>query len=83
MRIIPTYKLHDSTWVEFSYLPYNFDYGVTKEEISKSSSVLKCKDKYRTPIGNLHANTKHIQAQTWIHRVLLQKASIRLWGIRR
>ena len=82
MQIIPTYKLHDSTWVEFSYLPYNFDYGVTKGEISKSSSVLKCKDKYRIPVGNPHANTQHIQAQTWIHRVLTQKATIRLWGIR-
>ena len=62
MQIIPTYKLHDSTWVEFSYTQYDFDYGVTKEEISKSSSVLKCKDEYRTPIGNLNANTQHIQA---------------------
>lgn len=83
MQIIPTYKLSDSTWVEFSYLPYNFDYGVTKEWISKSGSVLKCEDKYRTPIGNPHANTKYIQAQAWIRRVLTKKASIRLWGIRR
>ena len=60
MRIIPTYKLHDSTWVEFSYLPYNFDYGVNKKEISKSSSVLKCMDEYRTPVGNTYANTQHI-----------------------
>ena len=75
MQIIPTYKLHDGTWVEFSYLLYNFDYGVT-EEISKCNSVLKCKDEYRTPIGNLHANTKHIQAQAWIRRVLTQKATI-------
>ena len=76
MQIIPTYKLHDSTWVEFSYLLFNFDYGVTKEEISKSNSILKCRDEYRIPIGNLHANTKYIQAQTWIHRVLTQKATI-------
>ena len=62
MQIIPTYKLHDSTWVEFSYLPYNFDYGVNKKEINKFNSVLKCKDEYRTPIGNLNANTQHIQA---------------------
>lgn len=82
MQIIPTYKLHDSTWVEFSYLLSNFDYGVNTKEISNSSSVLNCKDEYRIPIGNLHANTKHIQAQAWIHRVLPQKAPIRLWGIR-
>ena len=60
MQIIPTYKLPDSTWVEFSYLPYNFDYGVSKKEIDKGSSLLECRDEYRTPIGNLHANTKHI-----------------------
>lgn len=71
MQIIHTYKLPDSTWVEFSYLPYNLDYGVNKKEISKCNSVLKCKDRYRTPIGNLNANTKHIRAQAWIHRVLL------------
>ena len=76
MQIIPTYKLHDSTWVEFSYLLYNFDYGVNKKEISKCNSVLKCKDEYRTPIGNPHANTKYIQAQAWIRRVLTQKAAI-------
>ena len=62
MQIIPTYKLPDITWVEFSYLPYNFDYGVDKKEISKSSSALKCRDEYRTPIGNPYANTQHIQA---------------------
>ena len=62
MQIIPTYKLHDSTWVEFSYLPYNFDYGVDTEEISKCNSILKCKDEYRTTIGNPYANIKHIQA---------------------
>ena len=62
MQIIPTYKLPDSTWVEFSYLPYNFDYALNKKEISKCSSVLKCKDEYRTPIGNHYANTQHIQA---------------------
>ena len=76
MQIIPTYKLPDSTWVEFSYLPYNFDYGVNKKEISNSSSVLKCRDEYRTTIGNPYANTKHIRAQAWIHRVLTQKATI-------
>lgn len=52
MQIIPSYKLPDSTWVEFSYIQYDFDYGVYKEEISNSSSVLKCKDEYRTPVGN-------------------------------
>ena len=67
MQIIPTYKLPDGTWVEFSYLQY---------------TILKCKDEYRTPIGNPYANTKHIQAQAWIHRVLPKKAPIRLWGIR-
>ena len=76
MQIIPTYKLPDSTWMEFSYLLYNFDYGVSKKGISKSSSVLKCKDEYRTPIGNPYANTKYIRAQAWIHRVLTQKATI-------
>ena len=81
MQIIPTYKLPDSTWMEFSYLPYNFDYGVSKKEISNSRSVLKCKDEYRTPIGNPYANTKHIQAQAWIHRVLAKQTPIRLWGI--
>ena len=71
MRIIPTYKLHDSTWVEFSYLQYAFDYGVyTQGIISRSSILLECKDEYRTPIGNPYANTKHIQAQAWIRRVL-------------
>lgn len=62
MQIIPTCKLPDGTWVEFSYLQYSLDYGVNKKEISKCNSVLKCKDEYRTPIGNLHANTQHIQA---------------------
>ena len=62
MQLIPTYKLHDSTWVEFSYLPYNLDYGLNKKGISKCISILKCMDKYRTPIGNPYANTKHIQA---------------------
>ena len=81
MQIIPTYKLPDGTWVEFSYLPYNLDYGVNKKEISKCNSVLKCKDEYRTPIGNPYANTKHIQAYFWIHRVLTQQTTIRLWGI--
>ena len=76
MQIIPTYKLPDSTWMEFSYLPYNFDYGVSKKEISNSRSVLKCKDEYRTPIGNPYANTKHIQAQAWIHRVLAKQTPI-------
>ena len=76
MQIIPTYKLPDSTWIEFSYLPYNFDYGVNKKEISNSSSVLKCRDEYRTTIGNPYANNKHIRAQAWIHRVLTQKATI-------
>lgn len=52
MQIIPTYKLPDSTWVEFSYLPYNFDYGVHKKEIIRRNSILKCKDEYRTPAGN-------------------------------
>lgn len=83
MQILSTYKLPDSTWMEFSYLPYNFDYGVSEKEIRNNSSILKCKDEYRTPIGNPYANTKYIQAQTWIHRVLTQKATIRLWGIRR
>lgn len=81
MQIIPSYKLSDYTWEEFRYLAYNFDYGVNKKEISKSNSLLKCKDEYRTPAGNPYANTKHIQAQAWIHRVLPQKAPIRLWGI--
>ena len=62
MQIIPTYKLPDSTWVEFSYLPYNLDYGVHEKKIIRRNSILKCKDEYRTPIGNLHANTQHIQA---------------------
>lgn len=62
MQIIPTYKLPDSTWVEFSYLPYNFDYGLHRKEIIRRNSILKCKDEYRTPIGNLCANTQHIQA---------------------
>lgn len=61
MQIIPTYKLHDSTWVEFSYIQYDFNYGVHKRGLIRSSSVLKCKDKYRTPIGNPYANTKHVQ----------------------
>lgn len=60
MQIIPTYKLHDNTWVEFSYLPYNLDYGVHREEIISRNSILKCRDEYRTPIGNLNANTQHI-----------------------
>ena len=62
MQIIPTYKLPDSTWVEFSYLQYNFDYNMYMTKINKYNSILKHKDKYRTPIGNLHANTQHIQA---------------------
>lgn len=81
MQIIPTYKLPDGTWVEFSYLPYNLDYGVNTKEIISRSSILKCKDEYRTPIGNPYANTKHIQAYFWIHRVLTQQTTIRLWGI--
>ena len=60
MQIIPTYKLPNSTWMEFSYLPYNFEYGVNKKEINKSNSLLKCRDEYRTPIGNRRANTKRI-----------------------
>ena len=52
MQIIPTYKLPDGTWVEFSYLPYNLDYGVNTKEIISRSSILKCKDEYRTPVGN-------------------------------
>ena len=52
MQIIPTYKLSDYTWVEFRYLLYNFDYGVNRKEISKGNSLLKCKDEYRTPVGN-------------------------------
>ena len=59
MQIIPTYKLPDSTWVEFNYLPYNFDYGVNKKEISKCNSVLKCKDEYRTPVGNTCEYSAH------------------------
>ena len=70
MQIIPTYKLPDDTWVEFRYLQYGFDYGVYNQGIIRSSSALKCEDEYRTPIGNLHANTKYIQAQAWIHRIL-------------
>ncbi len=62
MQIIPTYKLHDYTWVEFRYLPYNFDYGVNKKEISRNNSILKCRDEYRTPIGNPYANTQHVHA---------------------
>lgn len=62
MQIIPTYKLPDSTWVEFRYLQYDFDYGVYKKEIIGCTSTLKCMDKYRTPIGNPYANTQHIQA---------------------
>ena len=52
MQIIPTYKLSDYTWVEFRYLLYNFDYGVNRKEISKGNSLLKCKDEYRTTVGN-------------------------------
>ena len=62
MQIIPSYKLPDCTWVEFSYIQYDFDYGVNKKEISGCNSTLKCMDEYRTPIGNPYANTQHIQA---------------------